>query len=105
MLAQLGHPNLVDVINYGITEEGSFYYTMTYIDGSDLGPMLKSMQLESLVPIWVQICRALAYLHARGVIHGDLKPANVLLEGEQVRLVDFGLAQEIIILFSLRERR
>jgi predicted ATPase len=95
LLTQLWHPNLVDVINYGATENGSFYYTMKYVDGPNLGSDLDSIRLDSLVPVLVQICRALMYLHTRGVIHGDLKPSNILLEKGQVKLVDFGLAQEI----------
>jgi len=47
------------------------------------------------VSIIVQICRSLAYLHSRGVIHGDLKPANVLQTDDQVKIVDFGIALEI----------
>ena len=95
LLTQLWHPNLIEVYDYGITESGGIYYSMAYVDGPNLGEKMPSMRLEMLVQALVQICRALAYLHVRGVIHGDLKPANALLEGEQVKLVDFGLAQEI----------
>jgi len=51
--------------------------------------------LEFPISVVVQICRALAYLHARGVIHGDLKPDNILMTGGLVKLVDFGVALEI----------
>jgi len=82
LLTQLWHPNLIEVYDYGITESGGIYYSMAYVDGPNLGEKMPSMRLEMLVQALVQICRALAYLHVRGVIHGDLKPANALLEGE-----------------------
>ena len=101
ILTQLRHPHLVTVYDYGVTSEGVLYYTMEWVDGSNLHPGRSPLLPTETLPVMVQICRALAYLHARGVIHGDLKPQNVILtrtgqtSAPHIKLVDFGLAQEI----------
>jgi len=101
LLTQLRHPNLVSVYNYGITTEGELYFTMEWVEGGDLEPSLRPLEPGATIPVVVQVCRALAYLHARGVIHGDLKPHNVLMAGDasdgghRVKLVDFGVAFEV----------
>jgi len=101
LLTQLRHPNLVSVYDYGITTEGELYFTMEWVEGDDLEPSLRPLEPGETVDVMVQVCRALAYLHARGVIHGDLKPGNVLVTadtgdvGRRIKLVDFGLAHEV----------
>jgi len=104
LLTQLRHPNLVSVYDYGTTTGGKLYFTMEWVEGRNLEPDKQSLEPEATTAVMVQICRALAYLHARGVIHGDLKPQNVLVmagAGDadsmayRVKLVDFGLAHEI----------
>ncbi|MCP4535935.1 MAG: tetratricopeptide repeat protein [Chloroflexi bacterium] len=95
LLTQLRHPNLVSVYDYGIMIEGGLYFTMEWIEGQDLELYGRQLTPGDSVPIIVQVCRALAYLHSRGVIHGDLKPANVLMVDGQIKIVDFGIALEI----------
>ncbi len=95
LLTQLRHPNLISVHDYGITTEGQLYFTMDWVEGQDLESRRRRLDVETSTAIIVQVCRALAYLHSRGVIHGDLKPANVLLVDDQVKIVDFGIALEM----------
>lgn len=94
VLARLRHPNLVSVYDYGVADPGVLYFTMEYMDGPNLRSHSEGFRPEAIVPLIVEICRALAYLHARGVVHGDLKPSNVLVVEDQIKLLDFGLAFE-----------
>ena len=99
VLAGLQHPNLVRVYDLGSDAEG-LYFTMQAIEGTDLKTFCRggstSLDLRVLSQALAQICNALAYLHDRGIVHGDLKPQNILVaEGGKVTLLDFGLLAEI----------
>jgi serine/threonine-protein kinase len=97
--ATLTHPNTVQVYDYGHTEDGTFYYVMEYLAGSTLEALVK--QVGPLPPARAihflrQICGALAEAHARGLIHRDIKPGNVMIceRGgihDVAKLLDFGL--------------
>ena len=101
LLTQLQHPHLVRVYDYGITAQDVLYYTMEWMAGPSLASRQSPVEPSLTVTVMVQVCRALAYLHTRGMIHGDLKPHNVMLttaiqrQTPHVKLVDFGLAQEM----------
>jgi len=96
-LTMLRHPNLAKVYDFGILEgEEKPFFTSEYVVGRNLLEYSRDRSLESLVPAWVQVCRALEYIHSRGLIHHDIKPENVLVreteeEGPTVKLIDFGL--------------
>jgi serine/threonine protein kinase len=99
--SRIKHPNVLDVFDFGQLEDGSFFLAMEYLSGRDLaGELTESGTVapDRAVRIALQMCRALAAAHARGVVHRDLKPENVFLHltedaDEVVKIVDFGIAQ------------
>jgi serine/threonine-protein kinase len=95
MARQVSHPNVCRV--YDIDEvEGHTFLSMEYVDGEDLGALLRRIgrfPVDRATELARQICAGLAAAHERGVVHRDLKPANVMLDGSgRMRITDFGLA-------------
>jgi serine/threonine protein kinase len=101
--SRIGHPHIIDVTDFGTTEDGCAYFVMEHLDGIDLADVLShERRLEPMraAQITMQICRALEAAHAAGVIHRDLKPENIFLvarEGKAdfVKVLDFGIARSI----------
>lgn len=95
IIARLNHPNIIHVIDRGIGESGTPFFIMEYIDGVDLATMMRDGQLplQKKIEICVQICKALSYAHRNGVVHRDVKPANILVDDEfNAKVLDFGIA-------------
>jgi serine/threonine-protein kinase len=95
--AALAHPNIVTVYDAGEVD-GTLYLAMQYVDGSDLAAMLSKegrLRPYRAVDVCRQIADALDAAHARGLIHRDVKPANVLIDGRNAYLTDFGLTKNI----------
>ncbi|AKU98508.1 Serine/threonine protein kinase [Labilithrix luteola] len=92
--AQLSHPNIVVV--YEAAEEGGVpYLAMEWIDGVTLLDALRGMSLGDRVRVLGEVADALAFAHERGVVHRDVKPANVLIDAHgRARLADFGIARQ-----------
>ncbi len=97
-LTALRHPHLAQVYDFGMTEE-NFFFSSEWVDGVDLLTAATGSNLNTVFQILLQVLRAVDYLHRRGVLHLDLKPANILVTdpertGElQVKLIDFGIAK------------
>ncbi|HMF39908.1 MAG TPA: protein kinase [Polyangia bacterium] len=99
--SRIGHPNIIDVMDSGTTEDGCAYFIMEYLEGIDLADVLtheRRLDPNRSCQITIQICRALAAAHAAGVIHRDLKPENIFLvardgKADFVKVLDFGVAR------------
>jgi len=101
IVSKLGHPNIVDVMDFNITDDGAPYMVMELLRGEDLGSRLdkqKMLRPEEAVPIFVQVGAALQVAHDQGIVHRDLKPKNIYLVNEpgnpnKVKLLDFGISK------------
>ncbi|HSZ82931.1 MAG TPA: serine/threonine-protein kinase, partial [Polyangia bacterium] len=101
--SRIGHPNIIDVNDFGTTEDGCAYFVMEQLDGIDLADVLsheRRLEPARACQITIQICRALEAAHAAGVIHRDLKPENIFLvardgRADFVKVLDFGIARSI----------
>ncbi|MBI3742442.1 MAG: serine/threonine protein kinase, partial [Chloroflexi bacterium] len=97
IVARLNHPNIVDVYDYAIAEtDGTPYIVMRYIEGKTLKDVVQERKLspQEILNIIRPVADALAYAHAHGVLHRDVKLSNIMLDHEgNVFLTDFGLAR------------
>jgi serine/threonine protein kinase len=98
LLSRVQHPHIVQVIDYGRTDDGNDFMLMEYVSGVELHAFIESsgpMPLERALPILRQLGSAIDHLHAHGIVHSDVKPANVLIDpcaGDFAKLIDFGVA-------------
>ena len=96
VLAALDHPNITRILDAGDTQSGAPYYAMEYIEGEPLDSYCnrKGLDLEPRLRLFQQVCSAVKYLHSQRVLHRDLKPTNILVNGDGVvKLLDFGIAK------------
>jgi serine/threonine-protein kinase len=102
VMARLSHPHIARVIDIQQDEERQFYYfVMEYIQGWTLSQYLQergALPLREVIEITRQVARALDYAHRHNppVIHRDIKPTNIMIEGSRrVVVMDFGIAKEL----------
>ena len=101
--ARLGHHNIIEIYDYGHTDDGTFYYVMEYLRGMNLDEVVAEdgpLPAGRVIHVFRQVCAGLAEAHALGLVHRDLKPANVFLavlggETDVVKVLDFGLVKPI----------
>ena len=99
--AALSSPHTIRVFDYGMTDEGTFYYVMELLSGRDLESLVKEfgpVPASRALFLLRQVCHSLADAHARGMVHRDIKPANIFvcrmgLEYDFVKVLDFGLVK------------
>jgi tRNA A-37 threonylcarbamoyl transferase component Bud32 len=99
----LAHPNTVEIFDYGRTSDGQFYYAMEYLDGITAASLVArsgEVPVARAVHLLRQVCAGLAEAHAKGLVHRDVKPENLMVcrrggEYDVVKILDFGLVKNI----------
>lgn len=95
IVASLDHPNIVPVHDVGQTDTGDLFIVSKLIDGSDLNTRIRLDRPDRILSLRIveQIADALQYAHSKGLVHRDVKPANILLDRrDRPYLADFGIA-------------
>lgn len=98
--SSLNHPNLVTVHDFGISVDGEVYIVMGYIEGISVESIIQRegyLEPETAISMMLQVCDGLAHAHAKGIVHRDVKPSNIILANEigAVKIVDFGIAKQL----------
>ncbi|MFM2091257.1 MAG: hypothetical protein RLZZ127_1746, partial [Planctomycetota bacterium] len=103
--AQLEHPNIVPIHDLGVLGDGTVFFTMKFIQGKSLGQVVKALKegdaamrarwTESeLLLTFLKVLDGLGFAHSRGVVHRDIKPDNIMIDGHgEVLVVDWGIAK------------
>jgi eukaryotic-like serine/threonine-protein kinase len=99
-LQKMNHPNIVRVIDHGVSEGGEVWIAMERLHGATLDDLLRDegrLPPERAIRLLLDVAKALATVHARGMVHRDIKPENIIIVDtgtphEQAKLIDFGVA-------------
>lgn len=94
LLASLDHPHIAHIIDGGQNEDGQIWFAMEYVAGELIDAHARQVGLMDQLRLVHALCQAVHHAHRRGLIHGDIKPANVLVDRRgSPRLLDFGIAR------------
>jgi eukaryotic-like serine/threonine-protein kinase len=94
LLASLDHPHIARLIDGGQTDDGMLWFAMDLADGETVDRHAAGLAIRDRLDLVAKLCRAVHHAHRRGLIHGDIKPSNVLVDGRgEPRLVDFGISR------------
>jgi serine/threonine-protein kinase len=99
--SKVGHENIIDITDFDRTADGHYFMVMEYLEGTDLGTVIREgekLSLPRILGIMIQVCKALNAAHEKGIIHRDLKPGNIFLHArgskiDFVKLLDFGISK------------
>jgi Nif-specific regulatory protein len=98
LLKKLHHPNIVKVYDFGFSDRDKPYFAMEYVEARDWRTFFQPMDYSKSWQIMLQVCTTLDFLHSKQIVHGDIKPSNILItsspDGQlKVKFTDFGFAQ------------
>ena len=92
----LAHPNIITIYDFG-DDNGILYLAMEFLEGKSLEKIVQEqtvLPIETILPIYDQICSALDHAHRNKIVHRDIKPANIMiLQNGLVKITDFGIAK------------
>lgn len=101
-MSSLKHSNLVEIFDFGITDNGFAYLVMEYLTGEELAEILKReghLSQEAVVTIALAVAKGMGHAHQKGVIHRDLKPANIFVGANanfnSIKVFDFGISKAL----------
>ena len=94
ILSSIQHPNIIKFLDAGPLPNGSWFLVLEYVNGKSLSDYVSNVKFDlyDLLSWSQQICAGLVEMHSHGLIHGDLKPSNIIVCNDGIRIIDFGFS-------------